>query len=335
MVRSREAANLAGRVAVLWAVVLAGVLVGVGAGVGGNDVEFAADASSVARRMQRQVERRTKVEGRTASILIAAGDIADCGTRADSATAALVRDIPGTIATLGDHAYESGTKQDFADCYDPTWGAERNRTRPAPGNHEYETRGAKGYFDYFGGAAGDRGKGYYSYDLGAWHIIVLNSDCDEIGGCGTDSPQGRWLRRDLAAHPATCILAYWHHPLFSSGREHGGDEAMKPAWEALYDARAEVVLSAHEHNYERFAPQDPDGKHDRKRGIRQFVVGTGGASHYGFGRPLTTSEVRESGTFGVLVLTLHSTGYHWVFVPVESRFDLRGPFTDSGSRDCH
>ena len=161
--------------------------------------------------------------------------------------------MPGTIATLGDNAYRSGSAQEYADCYDPTWGTEKARTRPAAGNHDYGTPDARGYFDYFGAAAGDRGEGYYSYDLGAWHVVVINSNCDAIGGCEADSAQGRWLRTDLASHQATCTLAYWHHPLFSSGIEHGGNPEMRPIWQLLYDAGADVVLSGHEHNYERFS----------------------------------------------------------------------------------
>jgi calcineurin-like phosphoesterase family protein len=270
-------------------------------------------------------------------VLVAVGDIASCTSDGDEATAALLDGLPGTIATLGDHAYRNGTPREFAECYDPSWGRHRDRTRPAPGNHDYETSGAAGYFEYFGAAAGEPGKGYYSYDLGTWHIVALNSNCSQVGGCGEGTPQEQWLREDLAAHPATCTLAYWHHPLFSSGKEHGGDEAMRPAWQALYDAGADVVLSAHEHHYERFAPQDPDGRLDRKRGIRQFVVGTGGRSHYGFGRILETSEARNAETFGVLVLTLRPASYDWVFVPVGSRLDRNDErsFPDSGSADCH
>jgi hypothetical protein len=182
-------------------------------------------------------------------ILVAVGDIASCSSDGDEATAALLDGLSGTIATLGDHAYRSGTPQEFADCYDPSWGRHKDRTRPAPGNHDYETSGAAGYFDYFGAAAGEPGKGYYSYDLGTWHIVVLNSNCSQVGGCGEGTPQEQWLREDLAAHPATCTLAYWHHPLFSSGTEHGGNESMQPVWQALYDAGADVVLAGHEHNY--------------------------------------------------------------------------------------
>jgi hypothetical protein len=320
---------------VLWAIMLAGALV-----TGGGDLSGPAQLAYAPGAITSLVERSARSAAkapRRAPVLIAAGDIGDCNSRGDEATAALVRDIAGTVATLGDNAYETGSRQEFSRCYDPTWGSEKARTRPAAGNHDYETRNAKGYFDYFGQAAGNRGEGYYSYDLGAWHIVVLNSNCEQVGGCGTSSRQGRWLRADLAAHPATCTIAYWHHPLFSSGTEHGGDEAMRPVWQALYDAGADVVLSAHEHNYERFAPQDPFGRFDRNRGIRQFVVGTGGSSHYAFGRILETSEARNAETFGVLVLTLHPASYDWVFVPVGSR--LRGnaerSFPDSGSADCH
>jgi hypothetical protein len=319
---------------VLWTIVLAGALVG---GGGLTGVEQLAHAPAAITSFAGQKEPRAARGSRRAPVLIAAGDIGDCASRDDEATAALVRDIAGTVATLGDHAYTRGSKQDFARCYDPNWGSEKARTRPTAGNHDYETAKARGYFGYFGQAAGNRGEGYYSYDLGTWHIIVLNSNCEQIGGCETSSRQGRWLRADLAAHPATCTLAYWHHPLFSSGKEHGGDEVMRPVWQMLYDAGADVVLSAHEHNYERFAPQDPDGRLDPKRGIRQFVVGTGGSSHYPFGRILETSEVRDAETFGVLVLTLRRASYHWVFVPVGSRLDRNGErnFPDSGNATCH
>lgn len=270
-------------------------------------------------------------------VLIAAGDIADCRSRGDEATARLIQGVTGTIATLGDNAYQGGSKQEFANCYEPTWGVGKDRIRPAPGNHDYGARGARGYFAYFGAAAGDPGEGYYSYDLGSWHIIVLNSNCEEVGGCETNSPQGRWLRKDLATHPTPCTLAYWHHPLFSSGQEHGGDAAMRPAWQLLYEARADVVLSGHEHNYERFAPQDPRGDPDPKHGIREFVVGTGGAGLYAFGTPLPTSEARNADTYGVLVLTLRLQGYDWEFVSADSGLGVTGgsEFTDAGNTVCH
>jgi hypothetical protein len=334
MGRWRGRGNATHRTGVLWVIVLAGALVGGFSAPAIGDTERVSAPTLAAPGAMRHGAR---MGSRGTAVLIAVGDIADCGTRSDEATAALVRGMAGTIATLGDHVYDNGSKQEFAACYDPTWGRVKSRTRPAPGNHDYGTSGGQGYFDYFGGAAGERGKGYYSYDHGAWHIVVLNSNCVEVGGCGANSPQARWLRRDLIAGSATCTLAYWHHPLFSSGKKHGGDEAMKPAWEILYAAGADIVLSGHEHNYERFAPQDPQGRPDRRHGIRQFVVGTGGAGLYGFGRSLKTSEVRESRTFGVLALTLLPTGYDWAFVPAASRPDRPQwrPFTDAGSADCH
>ncbi len=315
-------------------IVAAGAFVSLLASFGGDDAGHTADA---ARRVRRDAVAGPRPEQSTGSVLIAVGDIADCGTSTDAATAALVQDIAGTVATLGDNVYTSGSMKEFAKCYTPTWGAMLERTRPAPGNHDYGTRGAKGYFNYFGGAAGDRGEGYYSYELGDWHIIAINSNCGDIGGCEASSPQGRWLRKDLAANSAECTLAYWHHPLFSSGKEHGGEEAMRPFWTLLYNAGADVVLSAHEHNYERFMPQDPKGRPDSARGIRQFVVGTGGADLYQFGRPLRTSEVRNAETFGVLVLNLRQTGYDWDFVPVEPSSAQRNArsFSDAGSGDCH
>jgi hypothetical protein len=264
------------------------------------------------------------------AVLLAAGDIASCSSSGDEATAALLDALPGTVATLGDTVYQDGTAAQFRDCYDPSWGRHNGRTRPAPGNHDYHTDGADGYFGYFGAAAGDPSTGYYSYDLGGWHVVVLNSNCGEVGGCDADSPQAQWLRADLAAYPADCTLAYWHHPRFSSGAEHGSHPAMAPLWQALYDADADVILAGHEHNYERFAPQDAAGRRDDARGIRQFVVGTGGRSHYGFAGALANSQVRESGTFGVLMLTLRADGYDWVFVPVAGE-----AFTDAGSGQCH
>jgi len=209
-------------------------------------------------------------------VLAGAGDIADCDDLSGAeATAKLLEKIPGTVFTVGDNAYPSGTAQQFRDCYGPTWGRFKSRTRPTPGNHEFHSGGATPYFDYFGANAGDPAKGYYSYDLGAWHIVALNSECAEAGGCQAGSPQEIWLRQDLAAHPAACALAYWHKPLFSSGAKHGNDPEMKPFWQDLYAARATVVLNGHDHDYERFAPQDPEGKPDPALGIREFVVGTG------------------------------------------------------------
>jgi hypothetical protein len=262
--------------------------------------------------------------------LLAAGDIASCGSAGDVATAAVLRGTSGVVATLGDTAYPDGSAADFARCYAPYWGRYRGRTRPTPGNHDYHTPGARGYFGYFGAAAGNPAKGYYSYDLGAWHVIVVNSNCDQVGGCHAGSPQERWLRADLARSQRRCTLAYWHHPLFTSGAVHPGYTPVRPIFRALYDAGAEVVLSGHNHQYERFAPQTTTGKPDRRRGIREFVVGTGGASHYRFGEIQANSEVRDSTTHGLLRLTLHPNRYDWRFLPA-----VPGGFTDAGSGRCH
>jgi 3',5'-cyclic AMP phosphodiesterase CpdA len=207
-------------------------------------------------------------------------------------------------------------------------GRHKDRTRPSAGNHEYHTAGAAPYYAYFGAAAGDPSKGYYSYDLGSWHVIVLNSNCAAIGGCHAGSAQERWLRADLAGRAAVCTVAYWHHPRFSSA-QHGSDIAMQPFWEALYEEDVEIVLNGHDHVYERFAPQTPNGIADPERGIRQFTVGSGGRSHYAFGTPLPNSEVRNGGTYGVLTLTLGDTGFEWRFVPESGK-----AFTDSGTGTC-
>ena len=265
-------------------------------------------------------------------VLVGAGDIASCDDlRGAEATAKLIEKIPGTVFAVGDLAYPDGSDAQFAKCYGPTWGRFKDRTRPAPGNHEYHNSGASAYARYFGRAAGDPKGGYYSYDLGAWHIIVLNSECSEVGGCGPSSPQGQWLREDLAKHSVTCTLAYFHKPLFSSGAKHGNDPDMKPLWDLLYHGGTDVVINGHDHDYERFAPQDPDGRADPEHGIREFVVGSGGKnSHRSFGIPKPNSEARNADTFGVLQLTLHPTSYEWKFVPEEGK-----TFTDSGSGKCH
>lgn len=260
--------------------------------------------------------------------LIAAGDIAQCNNSNDEATAALVDGLAGTVAVLGDNVYENGSLTEYDNCYGPGWGRHKARTMPSVGNHEYQTSGATGYFDYFGAAAGDRTKGYYSYELGGWHIVVLNSNCS-IVSCAAGSAQEQWLRADLAAHPAACTLAYFHHPRFNSGASHGNSPAVQPLWQALYDAGADVILSGHEHLYERFAPQTPAGVADPSRGIRQFTVGTGGRGLYAIGTVKANSEVLNNQTFGVLKLTLGSTSYGWQFVPVS------GSFSDNGTGVCH
>lgn len=241
------------------------------------------------------------------------------------------------ILPLGDEQYETATYGQFSQSYGPSWGRFASLSRPVPGNHEYETSGASGYFDYFNGVgnangpAGSRGQGYYSYDVGSWHMISLNSNCAEIGGCGSGSPEETWLQSDLAAHASVrCTLAYWHHPLFTSGAETGG-AVTQQLFTDLYNANADVVLNGHEHQYERFAPQNPSGGLDTARGIREFVVGTGGRSLEGFNSTITAnSQVRNDTTFGVLRLTLHPGSYDWQFVPAAG-----GTFTDTGTGTCH
>ncbi|HEU5097776.1 MAG TPA: metallophosphoesterase [Roseiflexaceae bacterium] len=257
-------------------------------------------------------------------VFVGAGDIALCGSDGAEATARLLDGIEGMVFTLGDNAYEAGTPEQFRDCYDPTWGRHKARTRPSPGNHDYGTPGAAGYYDYFGEQAGPERRGYYSFDLGAWHIVSLNSEI----AAGPESAQAQWLRDDLAAHPAACTLAYWHKPLFSSGSVHGNDPHMRAIWQILASAGADVVLGGHDHVYERFAPQDADGAAD-PQGMREFVAGAGGSNLYGIGQVQPNSEVRGTGTFGVLKLTLHATSYDWEFVPVEG-----GAFSDAGSAAC-
>ena len=261
----------------------------------------------------------------TDPVLVGAGDIAGCTSSGDEATAKLIAATGGTVMAVGDLAYPNGSAGQFANCYAPSWGAFKSRTRPALGNHEYDSSAtAAPYFDYFGSSAGPQGKGWYSYTLGAWHVVVLNSNCSEVS-CGKGSVQEQWLRADLAAHPATCTLAYFHQPLFSSSFT---TSAVRPLWQALYDFGADVVVSGHAHNYERFAPQSPTGRADPK-GIRQFVVGTGGESHTSFNGVAPNSQVRNSSTFGVLKLTLHAASYDWKFEPVAGK-----SFTDSGTAPC-
>jgi acid phosphatase type 7 len=271
-----------------------------------------------------------KAAGQRSTTLLAAGDIASCTSDGDEQTAALLDSLPGTVLTLGDTVYDDGSADEFERCYLPSWGRFRHRTYPAPGNHDYQTFEAMGYYGFFGPRAGQPGKGWYSFDRGRWHLIALNSNCEVVGGCQPGSEQERWLRGDLAAHPARCTLAFWHHPRFSSGTTHGSDPAVGGLWLALYQAGADVVLVGHEHNYERFAPLDPLGGVDPARGVREFVVGTGGKSHYPFGSPLAGSEARNSDSFGLLQLQLRPTGYSWRFLPAQG-----SSFQDSGTGSCH
>jgi hypothetical protein len=263
-------------------------------------------------------------------VFVGAGDIANCSGEGES-TAQLLDNIAGTVFTLGDNVYPDGTLTQFTDCYGPTWGRHKNRTRPSPGNHDYHTAGAAGYYTYFGAAASPLDnnctsdcKGYYSYNLGAWHIIALNSEITQNAG----SAQEQWLRADLAANPNMCTLAYWHKPRFSSG-QHGNNSGSQALWQALYDYGADVVLNGHDHTYERFALQNPSGQADPTRGIREFIAGTGGAGLYPFPNIQPNSEVRNNTAHGVLKLTLHATSYNWEFIPIAGQ-----TFTDAGSGNC-
>jgi hypothetical protein len=278
-----------------------------------------------------QGEDSTGGDGGT--ILLAAGDIAGCAWESDEATANILDRYPNaTVAALGDTVYPAGTSAEYGTCYHPAWGRAKSRTRPTVGNHEYHADAA-GYFDYFGDAAGERGKGWYTYDLGAWRVVVLNSNCTpgnvEVA-CDEESEQVAWLERELAENPRPCTLAYFHQPRFSSG-QHGSYWWLGDIWTSLYEAGADVILSAHDHDYERFSPQRPDSAPDPGRGIRQFVVGTGGAELRPFrDEGAANSEVQQAGTHGVLKLDLKTRGYDWEFVPVEG-----ASFRDEGSGRCH
>ncbi len=260
-------------------------------------------------------------------VFVGAGDIAICGGNAE-ATARQLDGIGGTVFTLGDNAYPTGARVDFQNCYEPSWGRHKSRTRPAPGNHDYGTVGAAPYYDYFGANAGASGLGYYSFDLGAWHIISLNSNIPESGAA-----QLAWLRGDLAATSARCTLAYWHHPLFSSGPNavNAGEASIRAyarqLYQLLYDANADLIMAGHEHLYERFAPQNPEGVLDTSRGIRQFVIGTGGVPLYDFQSVRANSETRLK-VHGVMKLTLSTDRYQWEFLPVSGA-------GDSGTQVCH
>lgn len=256
----------------------------------------------------------------------AGGDPAFCQHRA---TAALLRGATYTAVIVpGDVQYDDGARAKFATAYGPTWGRVKARTRPVPGNHEYRTPAAAGYFDYFGAGVGRRGEGWYSFDVGDWHLVGLNSNCAEVGGCGAGSVQERWLRADLAAHPARCTLAFWHHPRFTSGAVHLDATEVGPLWTALEDAGADVVLAGHAHDYERFRPQTAAGVADPD-GIRAFVVGTGGRSHQPIGPTHANSEVLDATSFGILELTLGRSRYSWRFRAAV------GSFGDRGSSPCH
>jgi Calcineurin-like phosphoesterase len=268
-------------------------------------------------------------------VLVGAGDIAACSVLAGAeATAKLIEQIPGTVFVAGDLAYERGTAAEFRDCYGTTWGRFKDRTKPTPGNHDYNYGGGAAYFAYWGGAAGTPDKSYYGFDLGNWHVVALNTNCvaPGVGGCGAGSPQEKWLKQDLAEHASSCIAAFGHHALYSSGvfPSHAAHPELKDLWRDLYDAHADLILAGHEHSYERFAPQDPDGNADEQSGMREIVVGTGGRSHDPLGTARPNSEVRNIDTYGVLKLTLWPDRYQWEFIPVNA-----DGFRDSGQRMCH
>ena len=258
-------------------------------------------------------------------VVLVAGDVAQCNVRGAQLTADLIRRMPeATVLAVGDLAYENGSPKDFARCYDPSWGKFKDRTWPAPGNHEYGTSGATGYFTYFGSRAGAPGKGYYSVEIGQWHIVALNSNID----ADADSAQVDWLRKDLAAHRASCILAFWHHPRYSSGA-HGSHRRVQALWETLHEHGASIVIAGHDHHYERFAPLDAQGRQTATGGIRSFVVGTGGARLYNFGLRGAHSAAWQGETWGVLKLTLHADSYDWEFLSAQP-----GTFQDKGSSPC-
>jgi 3',5'-cyclic AMP phosphodiesterase CpdA len=291
---------------------------GTAAGLSSQDPPAAAVVASVAQDQEPVV-------------LVGAGDIANCGIAGGAgaaATARLLDRIPGTVFTVGDHAYPSGTAKQFQDCYEPSWGRHKARTRPSPGNHDYLTAHGKAYFDYFGSSAGPERRGYYSYSLGAWHIIALNSVID----VDRRSPQLEWLRKDLSENRTACTLAYWHSPMFSSG-PHGSEiritSRMLEIWRVLYEFGADVVINGHDHVYERFAPQNPKGEADPQKGIREFVVGTGGGGLYEFEPIRPNSEAHSNRSYGVLKLTLGPTDYSWEFVPGAGE-----QFHDSGQSQC-
>ncbi len=271
----------------------------------------------------------THTQTPTPAILAGAGDIAICGQDGDDQTADLLDDIPGVIFTAGDNSNEQGTMEQYQECFDPSWGRHLWRIRPAAGNHDYETADAADYYSYFGDTAGKSGEGYYSYEMGDWHIIVLNSNCLSIDGCGPSSPQIAWLKEDLERHPNPCTLAYWHHPRWSSGY-YGDSDWLDTFWQVLYEHGVELIINGHDHFYERLAPQNPDGDIDRKQGIRQIIAGTGGVGNDGFYELAQHIEVHNNEDFGVLKLSLFPGRYEWEFLPVEA-----DGFTDSGSDICH
>jgi acid phosphatase type 7 len=271
--------------------------------------------------------------GKLDPILMGAGDISVCGQPGDDRTADILGVYPTAVFfTAGDNSNDNngGQMGQYLNCFGQSWGKYKDRIRPAAGNNDYLTRNGEDYYTYFGAAAGPNGLGYYSYDLGNWHIVVLNSQCPEPMGCTKKSNQYGWLRTDLKKNNYKCVAAIWHKPVFSSGEVYGNDATMQPMWNLLYENNAEIVINGHDHIYERFAPMDPTGKLDEQKGVREFVVGTGGAAYNAVGNVQPNSEVRQGNIFGVLKLTLHPSSYEWEFLP-----EAGNSFTDSGSSNCH
>jgi acid phosphatase type 7 len=289
----------------------------------------ASDAASVTQTAQAALTNEKGIA------VYAAGDIADCqnmkprssgaARTADLIAGRLAVEPDAVVLTLGDATYPVGRPEEFTNCYEPTWGRFKARTFPSPGNHEYYTPEAVGYYRYFGDAAGPERRGYYSFEIGKWHVISLNSNLKPA----ELRVQFDWLKTDLAQHKARCTLAYWHHPLYSSGG-HGNNAFMQEAWQLLMDAGADLVLASHDHDYERFAPQDAQGRRDDQRGMREFVVGTGGARLTPFRFTKDNSEISNNYTFGVLRLLLKDSGYEWEFLPTKD-----GEINDRGAALCH
>lgn len=269
---------------------------------------------------------------REPATIAAAGDISDTEIGMQKRTSDLVYNKAfHAVLLLGDNQYLRGAAGDYKSYFAPTWGRFKSLLRPTPGNHDYYTPSAAGYFEYFGSQAGEPGKGYYSFDLASWHLIALNtnSGCKSVA-CDASSEQVAWLKADLARSKKKCTLAFWHHPLFNSGSQHGNFRGAIGLWEALYAANADVVLNGHEHIYERFDPQTPSGEPDAQRGIREFIVGTGGIGFYDLGNAKPNSVVRQASSYGILKLTLKAESYDWEFIAVAP-----STFTDKGSGSCH
>jgi hypothetical protein len=316
--------------AITWTSSLDGVI-GVGAGFSRDDLsvgqhELTAsvmDSESASAEAVRQFNVFD-----SANQVLAAGNVGDCEVTGDEDTGALLGTLPGRIVALGDLAYPRGSAADFANCFDPAWGMHKPRIHPISGNHEWHEDGAQSYFDYFGAAAGTPGEGWYSFDVGNWHLVGVTGDCNEFAeGCASDSPQGLWLQADLAANSKPCTMVFTHFPRFSS--IFGVDDTQLPFWEIFYQHGVDVVLTAHAHNYERYARQNPAGGAEPARGIREFVIGTGGHDLSPPSVTLPNREVQQSSSFGVLRLSLDDTSYSWQFHGAGP-----GTFTDSGSEEC-